>query len=400
MSSEKIEILQRALKREKAARKQAENILEEKSLELYYTNQKLKNLISEKTSELSVIVENSSLGIVLTQYDTIIQTNKAFQNLLGYSQDELISKKVRDISVKEEYSKSQDFLDKLDRGEINTFSVNKRYRCKDGSLIWAKTNVAAVRDQGNKIKYQVALIEDITDHLVLEEQRNQLLSDLERNNQELKEYAYIVSHDLKSPLRSINALISWIKEDYETVFDKSGNRNIALIEKTLEKMEQLINGILDYSSIDRKQNQDTIIDFNCIVSDIINTIYVPKHINVVIKKTLPHIKADKIRIQQLFQNLISNAISYIDKEEGLVEIDYEDRNAYHVFSVKDNGIGIEKKHFKKIFKIFQSLNAHKDSTGIGLSIVKKIIDLYQGDIWLDSSPGKGTTFFFSLKKQL
>ncbi len=406
--SNDLEILKRALKREKAARKHAEKILEEKSLDLYNisiklkaTNQKLEDLVDEKTSELAVIVENSSLGIVLTQYDTILQTNKAFQNLLGYTADELVLKKVKDISLKEEYTQSAEFLDKLNSGEINTFTVNKRYKKKDGSLVWAKTNVAAVRDhQNNAIKLQVALVEDITEHLALEEQRKQLLSNLEKNNQELKEYAQVVSHDLKSPLRSINALVNWLKEDYEDVLDQGALKNISLIEGTLEKMERLINGILNYSSIGNKNIRETVVDPNEVVTDIINTIYIPSHVTVHIINPLPKIKGDSIRIQQLFQNLISNAVSHIDKERGIVEINYEDRNAYHIFSIKDNGIGIKKEHFTRIFKIFQSLSSNSNSTGIGLSIVKKIIDLYEGDIWLDSTLGKGTTFYFSLKKEL
>ncbi|MDY8134636.1 PAS domain S-box protein [Aquimarina sp. 2201CG5-10] len=359
-----------------------------------------KQVFDEQKNQLSTIVDNSSLGIVLTRFGEIIQTNKAFEQLLGYSQQELQGLGVKGISIKEDYPASAKFMEKLNAGEIDNFSINKRYKKNNGSLVWAKTNVAAVRDQDDNIKYQVALVEDITNQLEAEKQKEKLLSNLEKTNQELKDYAHIVSHDLKSPLRSINALVNWIKEDYYKELEGSGLDNIALIENTLEKMESLINGILNYSSAGNRNNLETEkIDLNDTISDITNTIFIPKHVTVSIKNKLPHIHADKTRIQQLFQNIISNAVNYIDKKEGRVEIDYSDQGSFYVFQVKDNGVGIKKESHEKIFKIFQSLSNDRHSTGIGLSIVKKIVDLYEGDIWLESEVGIGTTFFFSLKKK-
>jgi len=113
---------------------------------------------------------------------------------------------------------------------------------------------------------------------------------------------------------------------------------------------------------------------------------------------LPIIKGDKTKFQQLFQNLVSNAIKFCDKEKGFVEINYVDNNTFHQFAIRDNGIGIEKKYHDKIFQIFHSLNKREDSTGIGLSIVKKIIDLHEGDLWLESEPKVGTTFYFTIRK--
>jgi signal transduction histidine kinase len=132
--------------------------------------------------------------------------------------------------------------------------------------------------------------------------------------------------------------------------------------------------------------------------ELIAMLYVPKHIKIKSLKQLPTLKGDKTKLQQLFQNLISNAIKFIDKDKGEIIIDVEDLKSHYKFSIKDNGIGIEKKFHDKIFKIFHALNKSKDSTGIGLSIVKKIVDLHEGEIWLDSEPNVGTTFYFTLKK--
>ena len=127
-------------------------------------------------------------------------------------------------------------------------------------------------------------------------------------------------------------------------------------------------------------------------------IYIPKHIELKVISNLPTIKVDKTRIQQVFQNIISNAANYIDKEHGLIEVDCSENKTHYIFSVKDNGMGIAKEHHEKIFKIFSSLGNYEKSTGIGLSIVKKVVDLYKGKVWLESEVNVGTTFFFSIKK--
>ena len=147
-----------------------------------------------------------------------------------------------------------------------------------------------------------------------------------------------------------------------------------------------------------KISKEIDIDLNHIVEDIISVLYIPTHVNVKIKKTLPSIKGDKIKLRQVFENLLTNAIKFSDKSKGLIEIDFSAKENHYEFSIKDNGIGIDKKYHDKIFKIFHTLNRSKDSTGIGLSIVKKIVGLHGGDIWLESELNKGTTFYFTLKK--
>ncbi len=164
-------------------------------------------------------------------------------------------------------------------------------------------------------------------------------------------------------------------------------------------MEQLISDILKYSSIGSTHNDAEEVHLHTLIEDLKLVLFIPENISVQILKTLPIVKGDKVKFQQIFQNLIGNAIKFNDKEEGLITIDYEEKKSYYQFSVSDNGIGIEKKYHDKIFKIFNSLKQSKDSSGIGASIVKKIVDLYQGDIWVTSELNKGTTFHFTIKKQ-
>jgi len=355
-------------------------------------------IFEEQKNQLSAIVENSSLGIVLTQFGKILQTNKAFQNLLEYSQEELLQKEVKDISLKDEYATSEDNIKKMNNGEIDSFTVNKRYLKKDGAQFWARTSVAAVRNLLGEVQYQVALIDDITEQLEHEKQRDLLLKNLEKSNNELNDYAHIVSHDLKSPLRSMNALVTWLKEDYRDKLDEDAHKSFDILLKKIDKMDHLINGILKYASVDKIEQTKQDINLDSIVTDIIDIIHIPDHITVSKISNLPTIRGDKFRLQQLFQNLISNAVKYNDKEKGWVNVSCIDQNEFWQFAIEDNGTGISKKYYDKIFQVFQTLDSSKESTGVGLSIVKKIVELYEGKIWVESQENIGTTFYFTLKK--
>ncbi len=245
----------------------------------------------------------------------------------------------------------------------------------------------------------VAFIEDQANEIIkMNKQREILMKELEYQNQELSDYAHMVSHDLKSPLRSIDTLAAWLVEDNKDRLDEHCSTQLNLIRTNVEKMDALINGILDYSTIGKDREEVYPVDLNVLMQEVLKMIDIPNHFKITISD-LPKVLGDKYRLQQLFQNLLSNAIKYNDKPKGLVEIGYQELDEFWEFYVKDNGKGIDEKYFDKIFKVFEKLENTKGSTGVGLSIVKKIVDVYGGNIWLTSIPDEGTTFFFTLKKQ-
>ncbi|MCG8604763.1 ATP-binding protein, partial [bacterium] len=223
---------------------------------------------------------------------------------------------------------------------------------------------------------------------------------LESTNQELREFAYIVSHDLKAPLRAIGSLADWIAEDYTDKFDEDGKEQMNLLVGRVRRMDALINGILQYSRIGRVQEKKKKLDLNRLVEDAIDLISPPENFKVQVENMLPTIVSDETRMHQVFQNLISNAIKYMDKPEGEVKIGCFEDNGFWRFHVADNGPGIDEKYHDRIFKIFQTLTARdqRESTGVGLSVVKKIIETYNGQIWVESKVGCGSTFFFSLPR--
>jgi light-regulated signal transduction histidine kinase (bacteriophytochrome) len=245
----------------------------------------------------------------------------------------------------------------------------------------------------------VDFIDNQTKEIVkINKQREKLLEELGHQNQELSDYAHMVSHDLKSPLRSIDALTAWLSEDYNDKLDAEGVKSLKLIRNNVEKMDTLISGILDYSTITKNQTEFYDVDIDKLLENILTAMLIPKHIS--IKKTtkLPVVRGDKYRLQQLFQNLIDNAIKYNDKSEGIIEVGVEDENKFWMFHIKDNGKGIEDTYFNKIFKTFEKLENTPESSGIGLSIVKKIVELYNGKIWVKSKINEGSTFYFTIEK--
>lgn len=529
------------------------------------TSQKVASeIIEEQKKELEIIVENAPFGIGLSMGNTIIKTNKTLQDMLGYSAEEFLNIGVERITHfnPPEY---HEYTQLMEQQQLDSFSIEKSYFHKNGSIVWAKTTINALRDNDGDVKFRLSIIQDITSEreknksitlinevakailgkvdlheiaweivsniahyletedcviylldkreaelrqiaafgnkaigktianeitiplgkgivgsvaekgipelihntaedpryiedddirfseitvpifyneevigvidsehpdknfytdihlktlqniarlvalqihnaIILDdktkaEAKNQiLLQELEKSNQELEEYAHVVSHDLKSPLRSIDALVHWIMEDNAEILDDNTKGNFTLIQKTLEKMEQLISGILQYSSVSNGYDEFTFVDTHELVSTLLEILYVPPSITIDISGTLPKVKGDKTKLQQVFQNLISNAIKFNDKDKGVIEICAEEKETHFQFTIKDNGMGIERKYFKTIFKIFNSLQSRKDSSGIGLSIVKKVIELHHGEIWLESTPSEGSTFYFTIKK--
>lgn len=356
-----------------------------------------KNDLQQQKEKYSSIIANMNLGLLeVDNEDRILLANQSFCEISGFSKEELIGKKAAALFMK---PKSQEIIHS--KTKVRAQGVSDSYEVEVLNKAGQKRNWlisgAPNFDINGKLVGSIGIHLDITEIKNLEAQKDLLFANLEKSNRELQEYAHVVSHDLKSPLRSINALANWIKEDNLQHLDDQSLENFENLENTLEKMEALITGILNYSSIQRDHTQDDATDIGSVIDGVTELIHIPDHIQIK-KGSMPVIPIDRIRIQQVFQNLISNAVRYCDKAEGWVEIRYTEEAHRHVFAVEDNGMGIEPAYHNKIFKIFQSLTDHEDSTGIGLSIVKKIIDLYHGDIWLESTPGDGTTFYFSLKK--
>lgn len=347
---------------------------------------------------LSLIAERNINAVIICDNQGKIEwVNTSFNQLSGYTNKELYGKSAEMLQGPETDPETTAYISKQLQ-DYKPFNCEVLNYNKSGTKQWLRVQGQGIYDANGDLTRFFAVEEDITNRKALEDQKEELLRSLERSNHELEDYAQIVSHDLKSPLRSINSLIAWIKEENEGRLEGQTLLYFKMIDNKLEKMEHLIQGVLTYSKIDKTDLAKENVDIQEVVNNIRNIIDIPKHINVSINNRLPVIRADRFRMQQLFQNLISNAVAYIDKPNGEVEVGAEEHKTHTVFYVKDNGPGIAKENHAKIFKMFQSLVNNEKSTGLGLSIVKKIVDNYNGKLWIESEVGKGATFFVQLPK--
>jgi signal transduction histidine kinase len=254
--------------------------------------------------------------------------------------------------------------------------------------------VARGREIGERRQAQKRLAE-------LNKELGDTIDKLSMANRDLGDLTYVAAHDLKAPARAIGSLAGMMSLDYSDKLDEEGKRMLGLLVGRSERMTELLNALLNYSEIGRVVYKKEPVDINELVQNIIEEIAPPGNIEITIANELPVITCVRQHITLVFKNLIGNAVRFMDKPQGQIKIAYIEKNGYWQFSVADNGPGIESRYFPKIFKLFQTLRRRDEfeATGVGLTMAKKIIDIYDGAIWVESEPGRGSTFFFALPNQ-
>lgn len=336
-------------------------------------------------------------SIVATDLEgTILVWNEGARRDYGYLAREMVNKKNMQILHHPKDIESgavQEFItNALQKGKADGV-----FECirKRGSFFTAAVTLTVRHDRkGNPIGF-VMISKDITEAKRTE---NQLI----KSNEELEHFAYIASHDLKAPLRAIQQLASWIEEDNEDKLDEKSKENLALLHQRTLRMANLIDGILQYSRAGRLDLNIELFNTKKVLKEIIEsadpnrcfTIHYPSH--------CPIFKTAKIPLIQVLSNLIGNSIKHHHKKEGTIEIELKEKEGFYLFAIKDDGPGIESKFFDKIFEVFQTLKSRDEmeATGIGLSIVKKIVESQGGKITVQSQIGQGTTMSFAWPKHI
>jgi signal transduction histidine kinase len=257
-------------------------------------------------------------------------------------------------------------------------------------------------------EYKTAIQDDAHDELtLLSDSLNRMsgtidktFSELDSKNKELDQFAYVVSHDLKAPLRGIENASKWVEEDMGKELPSHIQEYLLMMRARVHRMENLINGILALARVGRAKLEEENVNVQHLLFDVIDMLNPPAGFQIHMPDRLPVLRAAKVELQQVFSNLISNAIKYHDKEKGNVTVTYHEYPDYHEFSVADDGPGIEQEYHDRIFVLFQTLQERDavESTGVGLSIVKKIIERQGGKIHVVSSPGQGSVFTFTWPK--
>lgn len=353
-------------------------------------------LIDHDASWLMDIAADAML--IIDADGRILMANPAAACLFGYTQDEFAQLLIEDLipqrfraahgDKRAEYAKQPE--SRTMGALLDIFALRK-----DGSEFAADVSISPIEGGG-----VLATVYDITARKQLEAEQKRMIHELGSVNEELKNFAYVVSHDLKAPLRAIGSLADWIAADQKDRLDADGQEHLRLLIQRVRRLDALIDGVLRYSRIGRIHEAVIEIDLNKLMAEVIDMLAPPAWIVISAPRDLPTILAEKTSIQQILQNLIANAIRYLDKPQGNIEIDCIDQGDSWRLSVSDNGPGIEARHFERIFQLFQTLNPRDrvESTGVGLAIVKKIVEQYGGQVWLESTVGQGSTFYFTVPK--
>lgn len=296
-----------------------------------------------------------------------------------------------------------------------TFTMEYRLRRFDGEYRWIlDTGTPRINADGSFAGYIGSGI-DISDRKLAEltlQQRaeeltrsNTILAQttamLQKRNQELDQFAYVASHDLKAPLRAIASLSEWLEEDLAEQLPAENQHQMQLLRGRVRRMEALINGLLEYSRVGRIHTESSLVDVGELLKEVIDSLQPPATFSIEVAPGMPTLFAKRFPLQQVFANLIDNAIKHHSRTDGRVKISVQDQGRYYKFAVADDGPGIAPEYHEKVFVIFQTLEARdrKENTGIGLAIVKKIVETEGGTIILDSISGAGSTFHFTWPKQ-
>jgi len=388
-----------------------EQMVKERTHELATTNKQIQKEIAERKRAEETLRQSEERLLILFEYapdaiflnDTkgnFVDGNKAAEEMVGYAKEELIGKNISKTGLlsEEQVPKAAKHLEEIVKGKPtgpDEFTLKR----KDGSYVTVEIRTFPVRIGNQTLGLGIA--RDITERKKSELSQNELITKVDKINRELNDFASIVSHDLKAPLRGIKTLANWILADCADKLGDQANEQINLLLDRVERMYNLIEGALQYSRLGLTKGKLIQVNLNTFVPEIINMVVPPENITVTIENKLPVIEFEETQIMQVFQNLLSNAIKYMDKPQGWIKVGCVEQDGFWKFSVADNGPGIEEKHFEKIFKIFQALPTSPmfEGTGVGLTIAKKIVELYNGKIWVESKVGQGSTFFFTLPKQ-
>lgn len=361
----------------------------------------------EEAGLLAAIIKSSEDAIVSKSLQgTITSWNSGAERLFGYSSAEAIGQPISILVPHELMTEERQLIEQIERGDsVQHFETVRR--TKDGRLIDVAATVSPILNAAGHIVGVSKIARDIGARKATETQLERTMRAVERSNQELDDFAYIASHDLKEPLRGLANNAMFLEEDYKAKIDEAGVKRLRRMIFLCHRMERLVDDLLYFSRLGRQELAIQSVDLNAMIEDVKTMMEAALHgenVTITVSGPLPTVVCDVPRVTEVFRNLISNGIKYNRSKQKLIEIGCTTRptdrdRPEHVFYVRDNGLGIAPEFHNDIFRIFKRLNEEDEAvkgTGVGLTFVKKIVERHQGRIWVDSCLGEGSTFYFTL----
>ncbi len=360
-----------------------------------------RNLIIEAFRESKERFQSAFLyapiGMAIASLDgRILRVNPAFREMLGYEEEELLRMSWMDLGHSEDRARLEA------AGEEST-QTEVRLLHKQGRLVYAQWNTSLVNDASGKPQYQIGQVVDITESKRAEMRIRKYAADLERSNRDLQHFAYVASHDLQEPLRMVRGFVELLARRYEGKLGTDADEYIHFAVDGATRMQNLIRGLLAYSRVGTQGKSLEPVDATEILKQALRNLQtaIEESGARVTHDRLPVVAADDTQLEQLFQNLIGNAVKFRSSAPPKIHVSVVDKSDMWQFAVTDNGIGFDPEHANRIFEMFQRLHgqAKYSGTGIGLALCKRIVERHGGQIWVESELGKGSTFFFTLPKR-
>lgn len=330
----------------------------------------------------------------------ITHANNKFCHVSQYSREELLG---QDHCIINSGHHPKAFMTNL-WATIASGSIWKnkiKNRAKDGSFYWVDTTIVPFLDENGEVYQYVAIRTEITEHILLENKMEEHMAELARSNDELAQFAYVVTHDLQEPIRAIAGFVQLLKRRCHDQLDEKANEYITHTLEGAKRMQMFIDGLLTYSQVNADQSfvmVDCAVLLDSVLTNLSATINETQA--VITHDPLPSVPGVSFQLVQLFGNLISNALKFHSEQIPRIHITVASKTDSYVFSITDNGIGMDPQYKERVFRVFQRLNTRREypGTGVGLAICKKIIDHHNGKIWVESKLGEGSTFYFTIQK--
>jgi two-component system, chemotaxis family, sensor kinase Cph1 len=365
--------------------------------------------IRQSEREFRAIFELSSVGMAQRNLSTglIIRLNQKLCEMTGYSAKELLTRKDIILTHPDYRERDQEVRAGVLKGESDTWLIEKQYVRKNGEVIWVQVNGRLIRDSSGRPFRTVAVIQDITERKQAEEAVADRTVQLERMNRklvalnaELDDFTYVAGHDLQEPLRNLAAFIHLLREDLGDSLSQKAVRDLGFITDAATRMQTLIQGLLALSRTGRVAKKKEKVSLDECADRALEALSLRlKETGAQITRDkMPEVWGDSTLLTELYQNLIGNALKFSKEPRPLIRLTVEEEGDDRIFGVKDNGIGIEPKYAQQIFQPFRRLygRAEYEGSGIGLAICRKIVERHGGKIWVDSEPGNGAHFRFTI----
>lgn len=363
-------------------------------------------VLIKSENRFRVLIENSGDVVLLSDEKRKIKyISPSVKNVLGYTQEEVAGKFTHEFMHPDDLPEILNQVSKMLEKPGNIVQgIQCRLRHKKGHWVWVE-GIGSNLLHEPSVKAVITNFQDISARKQFEERLNKYTQELEASNKELERFAYVTSHDLQEPLRMVSSFLQLLEKKYDNQLDDAARQYIRYAVEGSERMKLLITDLLNYSRVGTDKEKAVLVNVNQMIKNLCDNVFVAKikSLNAqIITEEMPEMMGFKTQLQQLFQNLVSNALKYKSKRDPVIRISCEDKGTHWQLAVEDNGIGIDENFYDKVFVIFQRLHGRNEfsGTGIGLAICKKIVEKHKGKIWVTSETGKGSIFYFTIAKIL